>query len=1378
MAQNIDTLSIQITASCDRATKSVNKLSRSLKSLSISLASIDTSSMTAISNALGGISDSLGDISTKGDAVNVIKGVGKALKETSANSNSIKNASTNLQALGRQSVLTREQILQIANIFKQQLINQAVINNAILAFRRLLVPIEEVRSEYKQLQVDSTELALRPSTYGLVVYKGAIQSVIDKIVELKALTSDGGLLGIGMQGMGVPRIGTINLPEEVFTEYRTNIAGLIEANDELAQSMNRSFTPQDGFIDPDIIDADFIELDGFRNEMESLRHEEEELSREGQRDIKTPDVSGFKNALSEIRKSIRTVINALRKFATVVGNSFSKGISHIRNFARRIGDVAKSAIKSSSGMKKLDFSTKNYLKSLTRVFKMLRLMIVRKILQAIIKDAISGFNNVTQYSAKMNASVSLLWNSLRQLGNAVGAMVSPLLNAFAPAINQIIQLLISAVNWANQLFATLTGAKTWTKAKTLTDSYADSLDSAKKSADKLKKTVLGFDELNQLQDNDSSSGGTSPKDMFEEAEISENLKNIGDWLKEMWKLGDFYDLGKKLGEKFKDWLDSIPWHKARQTAKKLAHSLATLINGFVEVKDLGYSIGKTLAQALNTVVLALNEFVHTLHWDSIGKFIADTFNGFFESIDWVKIKDTVITGIKGVSKAINSFISSFHWDNIYVTLSNLVNTVVSGIYTFFTETHFDELGKELGRQLNLLIHAIKWEDMGRALGAIFNSAVDFFANFIQTNNWWTIKLAIHNFMSGLLDELGFDSFGEALGEGLNKVVEDLPLDEMLQTIEDGLDWVSTELGNFSKTFEWGDLSEFISKLVNGLATSVTDFMNSDGFQEFKDNLATALGKAIEKIDFEEIGRTIGTVVRNAIDFLATTYKNAGGFDGVKAKIADLLKGFFEEVDKEALAKTIAGIVGIALVLSIPKIIGKALTAKFAEKILVGAITKAGLGAGTSALGGAIAETTSGALIGSATAPSLAGACSILGTAIGALIAGNIVIDGAGKLWEKALLGGMKSAGYTEQEINDMKLDLDETLSRYEGLSGKVTLFKDGFNMLKDAISGSNKEVEQSSIIVEDLTGRFTNVSEEAKKVSENVSPIADNLKTMASTSETSVGVATTSLLSFSDSALTAKDKAKILSGDVEKYSTDMQNSLYKVPESVKKIDFTPISTNANTMRDKTQSAFSTTTTNATDMSTKLQTKTKDASDAMKTNCENMVSAYKTASKDMSTTTDDVSKQFTKEKWTFDGIAEGLKESFRKAVEGIKSIWNGFADRFNSENGSGGRGYDSYSIPTFATGGFPTSGQLFIAREAGAEMVGSLNGKTAVANNSQIVEGIKAGVYEAVAMAMSTSGGGNSSPYVNTTIQIDGETIARAVTRGQRSIDRRYNPSLV
>ena len=65
---------------------------------------------------------------------------------------------------------------------------------------------------------------------------------------------------------------------------------------------------------------------------------------------------------------------------------------------------------------------------------------------------------------------------------------------------------------------------------------------------------------------------------------------------------------------------------------------------------------------------------------------------------------------------------------------------------------------------------------------------------------------------------------------------------------------------------------------------------------------------------------------------------------------------------------------------------------------------------------------------------------------------------------------------------------------------------------------------------------------------------------------------------------------------------------------------------------------------------------------------------------------------------------------------------------------------SVYLQGFASGGYPSSGQLFWAREAGPELVGTMGGHTAVANNDQIVDGIRQGVYEAVSAAMSQGNG--------------------------------------
>lgn len=81
-----------------------------------------------------------------------------------------------------------------------------------------------------------------------------------------------------------------------------------------------------------------------------------------------------------------------------------------------------------------------------------------------------------------------------------------------------------------------------------------------------------------------------------------------------------------------------------------------------------------------------------------------------------------------------------------------------------------------------------------------------------------------------------------------------------------------------------------------------------------------------------------------------------------------------------------------------------------------------------------------------------------------------------------------------------------------------------------------------------------------------------------------------------------------------------------------------------------------------------------------------------------------------------------------------------------------------SLKAYANGGYPEEGQLFIAREAGAEMVGSMGGRTAVANNDQIVEGISQGVYEATIRANAQVSGRKGKDIV---LKIDGRELARA-----------------
>ena len=86
------------------------------------------------------------------------------------------------------------------------------------------------------------------------------------------------------------------------------------------------------------------------------------------------------------------------------------------------------------------------------------------------------------------------------------------------------------------------------------------------------------------------------------------------------------------------------------------------------------------------------------------------------------------------------------------------------------------------------------------------------------------------------------------------------------------------------------------------------------------------------------------------------------------------------------------------------------------------------------------------------------------------------------------------------------------------------------------------------------------------------------------------------------------------------------------------------------------------------------------------------------------------------------------------------------------NVSGGGSVKFSQIAHLSTGGLINEG-LFVAGEKGPELVGTMGKQSVVANNMQIVEGIKQGVKEALA---------ESSQAIN--ISVDGETLARVVSK--------------
>lgn len=135
--------------------------------------------------------------------------------------------------------------------------------------------------------------------------------------------------------------------------------------------------------------------------------------------------------------------------------------------------------------------------------------------------------------------------------------------------------------------------------------------------------------------------------------------------------------------------------------------------------------------------------------------------------------------------------------------------------------------------------------------------------------------------------------------------------------------------------------------------------------------------------------------------------------------------------------------------------------------------------------------------------------------------------------------------------------------------------------------------------------------------------------------------------------------------------------------------------------------------------------------------------------------------------SFSGLLDNVIYNISIKINNLIDLVNKVIRKTNSVTGSniqelekvytghshGGRG------AFFADGGFPDVGQMFIAREAGPELVGSIGNRTAVVNNQQIVESVSRGVAQAVSQVMGTQGGSYN-------FYLDSEQMTAVVTRKQ------------
>lgn len=344
------------------------------------------------------------------------------------------------------------------------------------------------------------------------------------------------------------------------------------------------------------------ELDGLRKQYDDLILKQKQLAQEGG-DIKINP--NFGKAYSGLKQSV----SGVKQVFSGIGSVIKSANGYINTFISRIRSIGSASRKAKKDTTSLKDTVKGLAKEITRLSKMMKLMITRMALRAAIKEVGNGFKSLALHSQEFDATMSNLINSSKTLGYSISGMAGQLINALAPVLLKIIELVTRAVNALNQLFSALRGKSTWNKAKEFTGSWSDSIKEANGQAKELKKTVLGFDELNQLQDNKSKGGGGSDAitDMFEDVPIDPWFQDLSEKIKKWAK--KLFEPIKNAWDKVGDWVKA-KWKYALEELKKLGSSIARdfwrvweepeteqiFKNIFIIVGEIGRAVGNLAKQ--------------------------------------------------------------------------------------------------------------------------------------------------------------------------------------------------------------------------------------------------------------------------------------------------------------------------------------------------------------------------------------------------------------------------------------------------------------------------------------------------------------------------------------------------------------------------------------------------------------------------------------------------------------------------------------------------------------------------------------------------------------------------------------------------------------
>lgn len=579
-------------------------------------------------------------------------------------------------------------------------------------------------------------------------------------------------------------------------------------------------------------------------------------------------VSGLKAIANAAKK-------AAKNLASMAGSAIKGGFSKIASLAKK---AATSLLGIGSGAKKSDIGLKNGLKTVLKyAFGIRSLYVLCNKLKSAIKD---GFGSLAQYSPQVNSAVSSMQGALSTLKLSLSTAFAPIVTAVAPAITYLINLLTAAVNAIGMFFAAITGQKTYTKATAQVADYAASQSDAASStgdaadaAKEEKKQLASFDDLDILEDNSSdgsggggggSGGGSDPSTMFETVPVDSGIAGFVQKIKELFEEGDYEEIGRiiaqKINEAFAKVKELIAWENVGAVVTEYVNAFCRIFNSLVDNIDWDL-IGSTFAEGINTLLHTIELLLTGIDWSNFGTKIGEGLNGMVRDIEWDLLGETFAAYFSAKLNLLTSAVQEFDWGQLGSKMSEGINSLVSTMTTTITAIDWKGIGSNFITGVNNLVSGVNWTEVGNLLAQSFNAALGMIYSVVTDFKW--------------------SEAGKKFGEGVNGIISNVNWADIGQTISNSLTGALNFLFNAIKEINWTQLGEDVKTALVNI-----------NWSEICQALFEALGAALAGLS-QFLGGLFGDAVEGAKDYFNGKIEECGGnivagiFKGIKDAIAGI-----------------------------------------------------------------------------------------------------------------------------------------------------------------------------------------------------------------------------------------------------------------------------------------------------------------------------------------------------------------------------------------------------------------------------------------------------------------------------------------------------------